>query len=648
MMAFKFNIFECMSGRCLVICFFAFLLWLCGFLYLRHERDVMEKVYLANQTAALNMIYQCVVNSQQIGMQAYYDSYIMQPRVLDILRKAKNGDEAEQAVQRARLYRYLFPAYEKLRERDVRQLHFHTPDSRSFLRFHAPHLAGDSLVASRPSVVMANRDQKIVQGFETGRVLAGYRSVFPIRYEGEALGTVEISQPFETFRRLMEKVGRGNEFLIAYNGSLLLPKLFEEQKKMYEPSLFSPDWLVEDAEQNLPDSPPVLSAFAQKVYAGIAGLPAFIEALAQKQSRALAVATGNGFYQVTLLPIVDPEGLPAVLLLALSPAPELDEIYHTWRLHLLVFSGMIVSCGLILLLFMRNRMAIIAKQRDFQLMANTISDGLYVMNEQGIITFVNESAARLLGYSRGELLGRVAHDVFHLQGNRGTPLSECSLCNVFRYNTRFKGEEIFCRRDGSSFVAEVASEPLFEHGKGISAVTIFRDISERKQMEEQLHELCNTDPLTKAFNRRYFLEVLETEVQRSRRYGTPFVLVMGDVDRFKRVNDVFGHQAGDRVLQEVVAAIQARIRCSDVFARWGGEEFVLLLANTSLENAVPLVESIRENIRSLDLGEVGMVTISFGVTNFRDGDTIDTLLNRADKLLYEAKAAGRNCVRASE
>ncbi len=645
-MAFKFNFFERLPGRYLAICFFSFLLWLCGFVYLCHDRDIMEKAHLANQTTVLGMIYQCVVNSQQIGMQAYYDSYVMQPQVLDILRKAMEGDEAEQAIQRVRLYRYLFPAYEKLRDRNVHQFHFHTPDNRSFLRFHAPHLSGDSLVASRPSVVKANRDQKIIQGFETGRVLAGYRSVFPIRYEGEALGTVEISQPFEAFRRLMEKVGNGNEFLIAYNGSLLLPKLFDEQKKMYEPSLFSRDWLVEDVKQNRPDSLPVLSAFAQKVYTGIAALPAFVQALAQKQPRALAVATSNGFYQMTLLPLIDPEGLPSVLLLALSAAPELDEIYHTSRLHLLIFTGMVVSGCLVLLLFMHNRMAVVAKQRDFQLMANTISDGLYVMNEQGVITFVNESAARILGYTRKDLLGRVAHDVFHQQGNCKTPLSECSLCNVFRYNTRFKGEEIFCRKDGTSFVAEVASEPLFEHGKEISAVTIFRDISERKQMEEQLHELCNTDPLTKAFNRRYFLEVLETEVQRSRRYGMPFALVMGDVDRFKRVNDLFGHQAGDRVLQEVVAAIQERIRSSDTFARWGGEEFVLLLANTSLENAVPLVENIRENIRLLNFGEVGTVTISFGVTIFRDGDTIDTLLSRADKLLYEAKAAGRNCVRS--
>ena len=641
------NVSKKMTIRLLMSSIFACLFWLCGFLYFSHERTAMEKMHLANQASAVSRIYNCVVNTQEIGMQGYFDSFVMQPKVLEILRLARDGSEAEQAVQRTRLYRYLSPVYEQLRERGVRQFQFYTPDNRSFIRFHAPHLSGDSVVARRPSVVMANREQKVVQGFETGRILAGYRSVFPIVYEGETLGTVEISQPFETFRRMMEKAGEGAEFLISYDASLLLPKLFDEQKKMYTPSLFSKDWLVEDMHHDLADSSPDPSPLARQVYAGLPQLPAFTRALAERQPQSLAIGTQNGFYQLTLLPIADVEGLPAALVLALSAAPELDEILRNFRLHLLAFTGLIVLVCIVLLLVLRNNLAMSAKQADFQLIANTISDGLYVMNEQGVITFVNESAARLLGYSRSALLGQVAHDCFHQHKDGTSSLLHCPLCNVFRSNTRFKGEEVFYRQDGTSFVAEVASEPLLEKDRGVSAVTIFRDISERKQLEEQMHELCNTDPLTKAFNRRYFLEVLETEVQRSKRYGVPFALVMGDVDHFKRVNDVFGHQAGDQVLKEVVAAIQTRIRSSDVFARWGGEEFVLLLSSTSLESAVPLVESIRENIRLLDFGEVGTITISFGVTTIRDGDIVDTLLNRSDKLLYEAKAAGRNCVRFS-
>ena len=206
---------------------FLCLLWSSGFVYLRHERNTLERMHLANQTTTLNMVWQAVVKSHKTGMQVYFDTYIMQPQVLELLRAAQGGSESDQAVQRVRLYRYLYPIYQKLRERDVRQLHFHTPDARSFLRFHSPNHFGDSLATIRPSVVMANRDHRYIQGFETGRWLSGFRNVFPILYSDEDLGSVEISQPFESLRREIWHLDKSNDFMLVYKASLLLPKLFE-------------------------------------------------------------------------------------------------------------------------------------------------------------------------------------------------------------------------------------------------------------------------------------------------------------------------------------------------------------------------------------------------------------------------------------
>ncbi|MFH2124536.1 MAG: diguanylate cyclase [Pseudomonadota bacterium] len=605
-------------------------------------------MHLANQANTLNMVWQAVVKSHKTGMQAYFDTYVMQPQVLELLRAAQGGSESEQAVQRVKLYRYLYPVYQKLRERDVRQLHFHTPDCRSFLRFHAPSFSGDFLTASRPSVVMANRDHRNIQGFETGRVVAGFRNVFPVIHAGEDLGSVEISQPFEALRRGIWHLDKSNDFLLVYKASLLLPKLFEEQKKIYGTSLFSQEWLVEDPRRELPDSPPEMSAPAQKVYAGLAESQSFLQALSQHQPQSFAVKGTDRFYRVTILPLEDVEGMTAAVLLAFSAAPEIDEISLNYRLNLLIFSLMVLFGAIAFLLFLQSKQAVVEKQRNIQLIANTMLDGLYVINDKGVITFVNATATEILGYSRQELLGQEAHALFHRHVNSRCLLAECPIFNVLRSNTSYTGEEVFRRKDGSSFVADVSSAPMFKKKTIVSAVTVFRDITKRKEMEEQLLHLCNVDPLTNAFNRRYFLQILETEVQKSKRYGTQFVLAMGDVDHFKRVNDTFGHESGDRVLKEIVASIQKRIRSVDVFARWGGEEFVLLLANTTLSVAVPIVEDILANIRLLDFAEVGEVTVSFGVTDYQQEDTIDILLNRADKVLYEAKAAGRNCIRASQ
>jgi diguanylate cyclase (GGDEF)-like protein len=178
------------------------------------------------------------------------------------------------------------------------------------------------------------------------------------------------------------------------------------------------------------------------------------------------------------------------------------------------------------------------------------------------------------------------------------------------------------------------------------AVGIVRDISERKRFEELLYRQSITDPLTNIYNRRFFMQMLEQEMERTRRYGKAFSVIMLDLDHFKSVNDRFGHSAGDMVLKSVADMIKGRIRKTDYFARWGGEEFIILLPETSVEDAAGLAEELREQLGSMTLPEVGGVTASFGVAGYRPSDTIDTILLRADNMLYEAKAAGRNCVRS--
>jgi len=143
----------------------------------------------------------------------------------------------------------------------------------------------------------------------------------------------------------------------------------------------------------------------------------------------------------------------------------------------------------------------------------------------------------------------------------------------------------------------------------------------------------------------YFMQKLEEEIERAKRNGSKFSLVMLDIDRFKNINDRFGHNAGDLVLKSITEIIKNRIRKTDTLARWGGEEFVILLPDTPVGNAARLAEELRESVSRMDIPGVGGVTASFGVAGYCPGDTIDALTQRADDLMYEAKAAGRNCVR---
>jgi diguanylate cyclase (GGDEF)-like protein len=173
------------------------------------------------------------------------------------------------------------------------------------------------------------------------------------------------------------------------------------------------------------------------------------------------------------------------------------------------------------------------------------------------------------------------------------------------------------------------------------------------EANKELMLLSVTDGLTRAYNHRHFQERLNGEFSRARRYGEPLSCIMIDIDHFKRVNDRYGHPAGDRVLVRLVDLLKEEIRSGDLVARYGGEEFVLLLPNTDAGSARHMAERVRERVEQEGLSLQGAdplpVTVSLGVADYRPGgegpiDTSEKLLRAADAALYRAKADGRNRV----
>lgn len=168
--------------------------------------------------------------------------------------------------------------------------------------------------------------------------------------------------------------------------------------------------------------------------------------------------------------------------------------------------------------------------------------------------------------------------------------------------------------------------------------------AELREAVERLEKLSSIDRLTGAWNRARFEEAMAGEISRADRYGDPAALIFFDIDRFKQVNDVHGHQAGDGVLVEVCRLAREVYRSSDALARWGGEEFVLLAAHTTLDGARLLAERLRERIEAHEFPAAGHVTASFGVAALARAEGPSEWLGRADAALYRAKRSGRNCV----
>jgi diguanylate cyclase (GGDEF)-like protein len=180
--------------------------------------------------------------------------------------------------------------------------------------------------------------------------------------------------------------------------------------------------------------------------------------------------------------------------------------------------------------------------------------------------------------------------------------------------------------------------------------TIFKYLSgadAEAKYHEEIYRMTIVDGLTQIHNKRYLYEALEREIIRARRHERPLSAVMFDIDFFKRINDQFGHLAGDYVLRELADVVMTRIRRDEVFARYGGEEFAILLPETNLAGAAALADSIREKVaehRFAFQGEVIPVTISVGCAPMLAEDTATDLIQRADEKLYEAKRSGRNRV----
>lgn len=163
--------------------------------------------------------------------------------------------------------------------------------------------------------------------------------------------------------------------------------------------------------------------------------------------------------------------------------------------------------------------------------------------------------------------------------------------------------------------------------------------------KEKLERLAVTDNLTGLYNRTKLDEVLQYELDRSKRYQLSFGLVLLDIDYFKEVNDSFGHDVGDSVLVDISTIISSKARTTDILIRWGGEEFVIIYLATNKEEVLRLAENLRREIENHQFETVGSKSASFGVTTYSDGDTMSSMLNRADRALYEAKGDGRNCVK---
>lgn len=269
-----------------------------------------------------------------------------------------------------------------------------------------------------------------------------------------------------------------------------------------------------------------------------------------------------------------------------------------------------------------------------------IDDLVMISDTDGLILYVNDAFTKHTGYTRDEAVGR---NTSLLNANAHPDSFYDELWQTIQRGLRFKGTFTNRKKNGDVFFEEKTISPIKDAKGNVERyVATGKDISERVALEQQLQKMAEIDYLTQIYNRNRFESALKESLSLYRRHGGNFSLIMLDVDHFKHINDNFGHDVGDQVLIHLVEVVRSRLRDSDIFARWGGEEFMIYLPLTPIDDAVLVAESIRQKVAASDFTPVPQVTISLGLTEVTADDTIETLTKKADNALYKAKESGRN------
>jgi|GEM_PF-1928249 len=453
--------------------------------YLYRNWQNKQQIHEERQLQSVQTAYQAAVDGFRLATEIYVDEVIRQPDTLSLLQQGlKASDEKDQALARGLLYRALWPSYDQLSENNLRQMQFHQPDGRSYLRFMQTDAWGDDLLPFRPSVRQALDKREPVAAFEAGLSLTGFRYVYPLDWQGENLGSVELSIPFRSIQQAMRQLDPVNDYHLYLQRSIIEPIVPRGYLALYSQTCIHSDFLLEDPSLELPDSPQPPSDRVEAINKRLSEHPSIIKALDAGQMHLHQLRLDRQTWSVTFLPIQDLEGRTVAYVTAYSVDPFAAALRQDFIVNWLLGSGLLIAILLLVYRLLASREALMSEKAYQHAITDCMGESLYALDRQGRFTFINPSAQELLLNQETDVLGKTEESLLSwLPAIGDVPEKVDRLSGALR---AFEGRARLQRTDGSLVDVEVTSRPLYKQEGKYGSVTLLRDISERKQTEKRL------------------------------------------------------------------------------------------------------------------------------------------------------------------
>jgi len=594
--------------------------------------------------------YEILLHHQKITADGVYLSTIsMVPHFIELYSKIKTASKEEKNKLRKQLYNLLKNKYEILKINDILQYHFFLPNNESFLRMHKPSKFGDDLSNVREDVVQVNATKKKVRGFVQGRVVHGFRNTYPIfDKKNNYLGAMEVSFSSDSFQDDLNNISN------IHTHFIILKDIFDAKTWARDDLVLK---YVQSSDHNeymlslnknhskkrcIIDNKIKLSSVRDEIDKKIKYGDPFAVYVTDKKTDNVKIVSFFPIYNLSKTKTIS----------WLVSYVKSDFAKTTLQGNLIIrlisfFSFFIVGYLLFKKLVIQKQIGI--EHRLLEDVLNSTDNIMFVTNFKEI-TFSNRKFKDFFNVkNESEFNKKVNNDMLSIfiknDGYLHADLlkKKDSVINYFSKTAQTDRVVSILDISLNPKAFNINITKTSSHNVSEYLVTL-TDITMIKEKELKIQYKADYDGLTKVYNRNKFNELLEQEFIRDNRYKRHLSITIIDIDNFKNFNDTFGHLIGDEVLIMLAKYISNNIRDTDTFARWGGEEFVILFPETTEEIAEIICNKLREGIESMSHLVAGNITASFGITQCKKSDTIDGMFNRCDEALYMAKENGRNMV----